>query len=84
MKNEILSHYAKVTEDALKRYMPDGDLPQKRLYEAMNYSIFAGGKRLRPMIMMMTAKMLGKTEETVLPFACAMEMMPCGSKATNG
>ena len=75
MKNEILSHYAKVTEDALKRYMPDGDLPQKRLYEAMNYSIFAGGKRLRPMIMMMTAKMLGKTEETVLPFACAMEMI---------
>ena len=75
MKNEILSHYAKVTEDALRGFMPEGALPQKRLYEAMNYSIFAGGKRLRPMIMMMTAKMLGKTEETVLPFACAMEMI---------
>ncbi len=75
MKNDILSHYAKVTEDALKRYMPNADMPQGKLYESMNYSIFAGGKRLRPMIMMMTAKMLGKTEETVLPFACAMEMI---------
>ena len=75
MKNDFLSHYAKVTEDALRKYMPAGDLPQKKLYEAMNYSIFAGGKRLRPMIMMMTAKMLGKSEESVLPFACAMEMI---------
>ena len=75
MKNDFLSHYAKVTEDALRKYMPAGDLPQKKLYEAMNYSVFAGGKRLRPMIMMMTAKMLGKSEESVLPFACAMEMI---------
>ena len=75
MKNDFVTAYAKITEDALKRYMPAGDAPQKRLYEAMNYSIFAGGKRLRPMIMMMTAKMLGKSPDIVLPFACAMEMI---------
>lgn len=75
MKNDFVEHYAKITEDALRSYLPKGDLPQKALYDAMNYSIFAGGKRLRPMIMMMTAKMLGKAVETVLPFACAMEMI---------
>lgn len=75
MKNDFVNYYAKITEDALKRYMPKGDAPQKRLYDAMSYSLFAGGKRLRPMIMMMTAKMLGKPHETVLPFACAMEMI---------
>ena len=75
MKNDFVSYYAKITEDALERYMPKSDLPQKELYEAMRYSLFAGGKRLRPMIMMMTAKMLGKPASTVLPFACAMEMI---------
>ena len=75
MKNSFIERYAKITEDALKAYMPTADAPQKRLYEAMNYSLFAGGKRLRPMIMMMTAEMLGKPVERVLPFACAMEMI---------
>ena len=75
MKNDFIEKYAKLTEDALKGYMPKGDAPQKRLYDAMNYSLFAGGKRLRPMLMMMTAKMFGKPIETVLPFACAIEMI---------
>ncbi|HAL63825.1 MAG TPA: hypothetical protein DCO93_05215 [Clostridiales bacterium] len=75
MKNDVLSYYAKITEDALKKYLPNDDIAQKKLYDSMNYSIFAGGKRLRPMIMMMTAKMLGKPVDTVLPFACAMEMI---------
>ena len=75
MKNDFVKEYAKITENALKSYMPSIDAPQKRLYDAMNYSLFAGGKRLRPMIMMMTAKMLKKPIERVLPFACAMEMI---------
>jgi geranylgeranyl diphosphate synthase type II len=41
----------------------------------MLYSIKAGGKRLRPVIMMLTAKMLGMEPEKVLPFASAMEMI---------
>ena len=75
MKNDFLSYYAKITEDALKEYTKTADLPQKRLYDAMNYSLFAGGKRLRPMIMLMTAKMLKTPLERVIPFACAMEMI---------
>ncbi|MBR4173073.1 MAG: polyprenyl synthetase family protein [Clostridia bacterium] len=75
MKNDFIGKYSKITEDALKRYIPESDAPQKRLYDAMGYSLFAGGKRLRPMIMMMTAKMFGKPAERVLPFACALEMI---------
>lgn len=75
MKNDFVSYYAKITEESLKKYMCAADVPQKRLYDAMNYSLFAGGKRLRPMIMMMTAKMLKKPLDTVIPFACAMEMI---------
>lgn len=75
MKNDFVSDYAKITEEALKKYIKNGDAPQKKLYDAMSYSLLAGGKRLRPMIMIMTAKMLGKSPDTVLPFACAMEMI---------
>lgn len=49
--------------------------PNRTIYEAMLYSIKAGGKRLRPVIMMLTAKMLGMEPEKVLPFAAAMEMI---------
>lgn len=75
MKNDFVSDYAKITEEALKKYIKKGDAPQKKLYDAMSYSLLAGGKRLRPMIMMMTAKMLGKSPDIVLPFACAMEII---------
>ena len=75
MKNNIFKEYAEITEKALREYIKEEDVPQKKLYEAMCYSLFAGGKRLRPAIMMMTAKMLGAAPETVLPFACAIEMI---------
>ena len=75
MENNILVEYARITEEALRGYVKEEDVPQKKLYEAMCYSLFAGGKRLRPAIMMMTAKMLGCSPKRVLPFACAMEMI---------
>lgn len=75
MKNNFLDEYVSITENGLKRYLKIEEVPQKKVFEAMGYSLFAGGKRLRPSIMMMTAKMLGKNPEIVLPFACAMEMI---------
>lgn len=70
-----MQKYIEITDHALKEYVRTKENPQKKIYEAMAYSLFAGGKRLRPVIMMMTAKMLGKEPETVLPFACAIEMI---------
>ena len=70
-----MQEYIDLVDNALREYVKDAQNPQKKIYEAMAYSLFAGGKRLRPVIMMMTAKMCGINPETVLPFASAMEMI---------
>lgn len=70
-----MQKYIDLAESALKKYVSVKDNPQKKIYEAMEYSLMAGGKRLRPVIMMMTAKMCGKEPEAVLPFAAAIEMI---------
>ena len=74
MKNR-LNGDIKIINDALVKYMEHEDNPQSKIYEAMEYSLYAGGKRLRPVLMIETAKMCGSNAEAVLPFACAMEMI---------
>ncbi len=74
MKNRLNGDIAEINA-ALEKYMSHGENPQKKIYEAMEYSLFAGGKRLRPVLMLETAKMVGGETETVMPFACAMEMI---------
>lgn len=68
-----MEEYIKLIDTALDSCLKSEE--NEKIYEAMRYSVFAGGKRLRPVIMIMTAKMLGGTPETVMPFACAMEMI---------
>lgn len=70
-----MENYIKMVDEALSEYLRHDDNPQKTIYEAMSYSLFAGGKRLRPVIMLMTAKMCGKNPEICLPFAAALEMI---------
>ncbi len=72
---ETINTKTELINEALKDYMVIQDKPQKIIYEAMSYSLFAGGKRLRPIIMLLTADMLGGSAEEVMPFACAMEMI---------
>lgn len=74
MKEE-LNKKAEYIDSVLKKYLTFKDNPQSIIYEAMNYSIFAGGKRLRPILMTETCRMCGGSDEEVLPFACAMEMI---------
>lgn len=75
MIKETISAYAKKVESELYQYMPESNIHQKTVCDAMKYSIEAGGKRLRPVIMLMCAKMLGVSERNVMPFACALEMI---------
>ena len=50
------------------------DVPQfSRLYESMNYSLLAGGKRLRPVLFLATLEALGKNPAEYLDVACALE-----------
>ena len=51
------------------------DVPQKTLYEAMRYSLLAGGKRIRPVLVMESCRICGGDPENALPFACALEMV---------
>ena len=51
-----------------------GNIPD-RLLEAMRYSLEAGGKRLRPVMLLAACEMAGGDDEVALPFACAIEMI---------
>ena len=70
-----MQKYIDLVEKSLRKYMVVEENPQKKIYEAEEYSLMAGGKRLRPVIMMMTAKMCKKSPELVIPFAVAIEMI---------
>lgn len=74
MKNEFKERITCI-DRALDAYLPEQSNAQSVIYTAMRYSLFAGGKRLRPILMLETAKMCGGDEKTVMPFACAMEMI---------
>ncbi len=74
MKTELNERIERI-DKALDAYLPERDNPQTIIYTAMRYSLFAGGKRLRPILMLETAKMCGGDEKAVIPFACAMEMI---------
>lgn len=50
-------------------------LPEHVIYESMRYSLLAGGKRIRPVLMMAVGELLGVDQDIVMPFACALEMI---------
>ncbi len=55
-------------------FVYDGE-PQQQLFDAMRYSLLAGGKRLRPVLTLAFARACGAEAESVLPFAAAVEMI---------
>lgn len=57
------------------QYLPEEKGFQKTVLEAMNYSVTAGGKRLRPMLMQETYRMFGGSGRVVEPFMAAIEMI---------
>lgn len=69
----LIKKYTAVFEEYAKARFKEKFTTEPTLFEAMKYSFFAGGKRVRPLLMLMTAKMLGVGEERVLPFAFALE-----------
>ncbi len=60
---------------ALDRYLPAADTLPVRLHQAMRYSMFAGGKRLRPILALAACDAVGGDLKTVMPVACALEMI---------
>lgn len=72
---KYLQEKADLVNDRLAQYVESwNDIP-KRLKESVAYSLLAGGKRLRPVLVLATAEALGTEAERALPFACALEMI---------
>ena len=68
--------YIDIVEKDLKRVLTFEDSFQNKIYESMNYSIFAGGKRIRPILTLKAFELIsGKSYEKALPFASAIEMI---------
>lgn len=72
---EELTQKTEQMEMVLKQYLPKEEGYAKTVIEAMNYSISAGGKRLRPMLMWETAALFGGALECIRPFMAALEMI---------
>lgn len=63
-------------EDVLRKYLPEKEGYQKIIFEAMEYALMAGGKRLRPMFMCEVYRMFGGADMNVIePFMAAIEMI---------
>ena len=78
MTEAQLSELTKKVDDMIFPYFPKEEGMQKRIFESMNYSFEAGGKRIRPMLMMESFLLLGGSEDEtdiIAPFMAAMEMV---------
>ncbi len=64
-----------LVESQLEKYLNRSDKLKQVLFDAMNYSISAGGKRIRPIILLEFNRICGGKAEDALPFACALEMI---------
>ena len=72
---EYLDRRRAKVDEALDRLVPGSDSYPPALFEAARYSLFAGGKRLRPILCMAAAEAVGGTADDVMPCACALEMI---------
>ncbi len=73
--SERIQHNSARIEEAMHRYLGGERRPYEILMEAMRYSSYAGGKRIRPFLTLEVCRMLGGTVEAALPYACAVEMI---------
>jgi len=64
-----------VVDHALDAYLPPEDTYPEAIFKAVRYSLFAGGKRLRPILAISAAEICGTPAADVLPVACALEMI---------
>jgi len=74
---EIVNYYTPLIDAALDKVlkMPEGS-GYSRLFESIRYSIFAGGKRLRPILALLSYKAFGKdSEEEIIPLVSSLEMV---------
>ena len=72
---QYLEARRQMVEDALEAALPEQEGPEARVIEAMRYSLFAGGKRLRPILCLAAAEAVGGEVEDAMAAACGLEMI---------
>jgi geranylgeranyl diphosphate synthase type II len=72
---QYLAQKRELVEQALEEYLPKKDVYPPLIHESMRYSVFAGGKRLRPIMVLMAAELLGKEGASISFAAAAIEMV---------
>src|SRR5579862_7196504 len=72
LQNYLVSRQRTV-DLALDSHLPKTNVKPTTIHRAMRYSLFAGGKRLRPILCLAAAEACGGSEEAALPLACAVE-----------
>lgn len=74
LKREI-QYKVQLVEEALNHYLPAEKVFPETIHEAMRYSTFTGGKRLRPVLFLSAVEAVGGRFEELLPAACAFELI---------
>ena len=72
---EYLAHQQQLVEAELDRLVPPESTPPETIHRAMRYSLFAGGKRIRPILCMESAYAAGGEMDGVAPCACSLELI---------
>lgn len=70
-----LKEIIKIVDSNIDKYLPPEDKFPQTIYKSMRYSVFAGGKRLRPVLAVAACEAVGGNIQEVIPFACAIEMI---------
>ncbi len=73
MQNKEYLRFKALVEEHLLYFLPEVDHKSITLYESMSYSLKAGGKRLRPVLLLAACDFCGGDEKLALPYACAIE-----------
>ena len=73
--NDLLQAKTEELDCIIKEFLPAEEGLQKTVIKAMNYSVLAGGKRLRPMLMLEAYRMCGGKSSEIYPFLAAIEMI---------
>lgn len=74
-----MSNAANAVAEALERILPKSDFAEQKLFDAMRYSALGGGKRLRPFLVLNSARLFGVSDECALRVAVAIECVHCYS-----
>ena len=72
---ENLKKYQNIINEELEKYLRKENCPEKKLNNSMEYSLMAGGKRLRPILVLATYELFRDSYEEAMPFAVAIEMI---------